>query len=67
MTDTPPADYDENPGMLAQALDAVIDEAQAALAMGDPGQAAALLTSAEVTADALLEVLGVPDADEPAG
>lgn len=57
-------DYDEDPGRLAQALDATIDEAQGALADGNPDQAAALLTSAEATSDALLATLGVADADE---
>lgn len=64
MSDTP--DADENPGMLAQALDATIDSAQQALADGNPAQAQALLTSAEVTSDALLDLLGVSDADDPA-
>lgn len=59
------SDYDEDPVALAQALDATIDEAQGALAEGNPAQAADLLTAAEATSDALLEVLGGVDADEP--
>lgn len=61
------ADPDEDAGALAQALDATIDEAQNALAEGNPDQASALLTSAEATSDQLLETLGVSDADEPTG
>ena len=65
MSDAP--DYDEDPGALAQALDATIDAAQQAMAENNFGQAHALLTGAEATSDALLAVLGVPDADEPEG
>lgn len=60
-------DTDDDPGALAQAVDAAIDSAQVALAAGNPDQAAALLTAAEQTSDQLLEVLGVTDADEPNG
>jgi hypothetical protein len=60
-------DPDDDPGALAQALDAAIDAAQLALADDNPAQAAALLTAAEATSDALLAVLGLPDADEPEG
>jgi hypothetical protein len=47
------------------ALDAAIDAAQDALSEGNADQAAAILTAAEVTSDALLEMLGLPDADDP--
>lgn len=66
MSDTgPQVDPDENVASLALALDAVLDEVQEALAAGDTDTATALVTAAEATADALLESLGIPDADDP--
>jgi hypothetical protein len=64
MSDMQP-DPDDDPGQLAMALDAAIDAAQDALSEGNADQAAAILTAAEVTSDALLEMLGLPDADDP--
>lgn len=57
-------DTDEDPGALAQAVDAILDEVQEALAAGDIATAVALLTGAESTIDSLLELLGLPDADD---
>jgi hypothetical protein len=64
MSDLEAPDYDEDPRQLAAALDAVIDEAQDALAEGNVAQAQALLVGAESVSDNLLELLGVPDADD---
>lgn len=58
-------DPDENVGSLAAAIDAVLDEVQDALAAGDIPTAVALVTAAEATSDALLDLLGIPDADDP--
>jgi hypothetical protein len=58
-------DPDEDVGMLAQAIDATLDAAQAALAAGDIPSGVALVTAAEATCDALLEVLGLTDPDDP--
>jgi hypothetical protein len=66
-TEAEAPDSDEDPGALAQALDATIDEARDALAEGNPAQADALLVAAEQTSDQLLAVLGEVDADEPNG
>lgn len=55
------ADPDEDPAALAQAIDAVLDEVQEALAAGDVEAAIPLVTAAEVAVDALLLLLGVPD------
>lgn len=60
----PSVDPDQDPGALAQAVDAILDEVQEALASGDTASAVALLTGAETTIDALLALLGVPDADD---
>lgn len=57
-------DPDEDPGALAQAVDAILDEVQEALAAGEIASAIALVTGAEATIDALLELLGVPDDDD---
>lgn len=59
-------DPDENPVELAEALDAVIDAASAALDAGDTEQASNLLDAAEVTSDALLMLLGGADPDDAA-
>lgn len=59
------ADPDEDPGALAAAVDATLDSVTAELTAGNVDQALALLTGAEATVDTLLEVLGVPDADDP--
>lgn len=59
-------DLDGDPRALAAAVDAALDAVQEAFASGNGDQAAALLTAAEETVDALLEVLGVADADEMA-
>jgi len=66
---TPPAqraaaDPDEDPGALAQAIDAVLDEVSDALDANDIPTATALLTAAEAVVDTLLEVLGVDDNDD---
>lgn len=60
-------DPDESPVELAEALDAVIDAASTALDEGNVDQASSLLDAAEVTSDALLELLGGSDADDPLG
>jgi hypothetical protein len=65
VSDLGTSDADEDPVLLAQALDATIDAAQDALAEGNPAQAADLLTAAEQTSDQLLMTLGGTDADEP--
>jgi hypothetical protein len=66
MSDTgPTVDPDENVASLAVAIDAVLDEVQDALVAGDVPTATALVTAAEATSDALLEALGIPDADDP--
>ncbi len=64
-------DYDEDPGKLAQACDAALDEAQKLIATVDSTtlpepiqQALGLITAAEQAIDALLSVLGVPDPDD---
>jgi HK97 family phage prohead protease len=64
-------DPDEDTGKLAQAIDAALDEAVDLLNAlpqtnrpAELDQALALLVAAEVTADALLERLGVPDPDD---
>jgi HK97 family phage prohead protease len=64
-------DPDEDTGKLAQAIDAALDEAvdllNALPSTNRPAeldQAIALLVAAEVTADALLARLGVPDPDD---
>lgn len=59
-------DADETVGGLAAALDATIDAVGETLDDGNVEQAQALLTAADVTSDALLEALGVPDADDAA-
>lgn len=56
-------DTDEDPGALAQAVDAAIDEALEVID-DNPDQAKALLQAAEVSSDALLALLGVDDADD---
>lgn len=57
-------DSDEDPGALAQAVDAILDELAEALSLGDIPTVSALLTGAQATIDTLLEVLAVPDADD---
>jgi hypothetical protein len=52
---------------LAKALDAQIDATVDALNVGNVDQAQALLTGAGTTSDALLEALGLPDADDTVG
>ncbi len=58
---------DDNVGELAQAVDAAIDAVGDALDTGNVGQAVALVDAADAVSDALLDALGVPDADEPEG
>lgn len=58
-------DLDDDPGALCQAVDAALDEALAAHASGEDDQGWALVVGAAATVDTLLEVLGLPDADEP--
>ena len=59
---------DDDPAAQIAAVDAVIDAALKALDPTDddydPAQAAALLTAAEATIDGLLEMFGIPDADD---
>ncbi len=57
-------DADESVGGLAQAVDAAIDAVGDALDEGNINQAQAALTAADVASDALLEALGVIDADD---
>lgn len=61
-------DPDEDAGMIAQGIDAAIDAAVKCLTPDDddynPEQALALLVAAEISSDALLALLGVPDADD---
>lgn len=64
-------EQDDDPGTLAQGVDAAIDEAIDLFAqvdvttLPDPvQQAIALITSADATVDQLLAALGVPDPDE---
>lgn len=66
-----PDDSDDDPGKLAQGVDAALDQALALLADVDletlpteVQQAIALLTAAEETSDELQDALGVPDPDE---
>lgn len=66
MTMTEPADPDEDPVDLVEALDAALDAATAALDGGNPEQASALLVAAETTVDTLLALLGGVDADDAA-
>lgn len=65
------ADQDDDPGTLAQGVDAALDEAASLLAgvdlttLPEPvQQAIALMNSAGATVDELLNVLGVADPDE---
>jgi HK97 family phage prohead protease len=58
-------DTDEDPGALAQAVDAAIDEALEVIDE-NPDQAKALLQAAEVSSDALLALLGVDDLESRA-
>jgi hypothetical protein len=60
-----------DPGQLAQAVDAAVDEAINLFATGDAStlpaevqQAIALIQAADATVDELLDALGVPDPDE---
>ncbi len=54
---------DSDPAELAQALDALVDEIDAALEAGDMKGAQDLVVAADSTSDDLLEALGVPDDD----
>lgn len=58
-------DSDDDPGACAQAVDAAIDEALDQFAEGNVDQAIALVQAADLSVDTLLDLLGVPDADEP--
>lgn len=58
-------DWDEDCGMLAMALDAILDAALEAFQAGEADQGIALSVGAAATSDALLEAMGLPDADEP--
>jgi HK97 family phage prohead protease len=55
------ADHDESVPVLVAALDAVLDQASAALDGGDTASAGALITAAEALADDLMDLLGIPD------
>jgi phage head maturation protease len=66
-----PMDADDDPAALASALDAVLDEAAELIAGVDlstlppeVAQACALITAAELSADALLEAMGIYDPDD---
>jgi HK97 family phage prohead protease len=58
------AEWDEDYVVLAQALDAVLDEAMDAFQGGETDQGVALAVAASVTSDALLVAMGLPDPDE---
>jgi len=58
------ADPDDDPGALAQAIDQVLDEINDAITAQQMDEALALLTAASAVADALLEAMGLTDADE---
>lgn len=60
------ADWDDDPGKLAQAIDAVLDEAMEAFAAGESEQGMNLVVSAASTIDALLAALKVPDVEDEA-
>lgn len=69
--ETKALDQDDDPGALAQAVDAALDEAQNLIAQVDPAtlpepiqQALGLITAAENAVDKLLDALGVPDPDD---
>lgn len=64
---TPQDDADDSIPELAQAVDAAIDAIGCALDEGNIGQAQALQTAAETVSDALLDAIGVPDADDMGG
>jgi len=64
-------DADDDPGELAQAVDAALDEAMPLLAAVDPTtlpepvqQAIGLIQAAGAAVDTLLQVLGIPDPDD---
>ncbi len=57
-------DTDDDVGLLAQAIDAAIDEALEAAADGEMNQAFALIVAADAVVDRLMELLGVEDPDE---
>lgn len=57
-------DWDEQCGPLAQALDAVLDEALAAFQADETDQGVALVVAAAATVDSLLAAMGLPDIDE---
>ncbi len=57
-------DLDEDPGAVAQAIDAALDAALDACMTGDNAQCQALILAAELASDALLDLLGVVDADD---
>ena len=57
-------DDDADPGTIAQAVDAAIDEALDELNAGNIEQGIALLGAADISIDALLSLLGVADPDE---
>jgi len=59
-----PADADDDPGTLAQAIDQSLDEALDEHAAGNDDQAWQLVVAAAATADSLLSALNVPDSDE---
>lgn len=63
-TDGDGGDWDEDAGRLAQALDATLDEALEAFQGGETDQGVALVVGAASTVDALLEAMGLADADE---
>lgn len=59
-------DTDDDPNALIAAVDAAIDEALDLHAAGEDEQAWALITAADVSVDAVLALLGIPDPDDDA-
>lgn len=58
------SDWDDDPGHLAQAVDASLDGAIEAFQGGETDQGVALVIAAAASVDALLAALNLPDADE---
>lgn len=58
-------DWDEDPGRLMMAVDAILDEALIEFQAGRINQAIDLVVGATSTIDEALEAMGLPDSDEP--
>lgn len=59
-------DTDDDPNAIIAAVDAAIDEALDLHAAGEDEQAWALITAADISVDAVLALLGIPDPDDDA-